>query len=463
MITRRQLLGAAAVGAVGGRPPNVLLLLGDNWAAPHAGVYGDPVVRTPTFDRIAREGVVFTRAFAPNPSCSPSRSSLLAGQPTHRLGEAASLYGPLAADVPLYTDQLTAQGYFTGYSDKGFGPGTSSRPGRSANPAGELFPAFDAFLGARPAGKPFCFWYGSHQPHVPWNQGRAGRKRMESLAFAVPPHLPDHPTVRADMLDYYCEVEDFDQHSGRLLAALERSGELDQTLVIMTSDNGWQMPRGLANCYDLGVRVPLAMRLPKRIRPGSVRTDFVSIASLASTILEAAGVAVPGTMTAPSLWSRRREREIFLERERHANVRRGNLSYPVRGVRNERYLYLRNLEPDRWPAGDPEFFWSVGPYGDIDSTPTKAMLMAQRPAPFFDLSFGRRPAEELYDLARDPGQIHNVAAQPSHAAALRRLRVQVDDWMRQSADPRAQGSTDFWDRAPYSGPRFEGLPPPEPR
>jgi N-sulfoglucosamine sulfohydrolase len=457
-VSRRAFLGVAAFLQPVRPRPNILLLLGDNWAYPHAGVYGDPVVRTPVFDRMAAEGVVFTHAFAPNPSCSPSRSSLLSGQETHRLGEAASLYGPLAADVPIYTDVLTNAGYFTGFSDKGFGPGTSPRPGRTPNPAGAVFDDFDAFLAARPKDKPFCFWFGSHDPHVPWNRGQERRKALRADLVRVPPHLPDHPTVRGDILDYYCEVQQFDSDCGRLLAALERSGELDNTLVIMTSDNGWQIPRGLANCHDLGVRIPLAMRLPGRIARGQQREDFVSIADLAPTILDAAGVARPSTMNAATLFGPTRREAIFLERERHANVRRGNLSYPVRGIRTESYLYLRNLEPDRWPAGDPEFYWAVGPYGDIDDSPTKRLLMKEKPQPYFDLCFGKRAAEELYDLRKDPGQVHNVAADPAYASVRRDLAGRVDTWMKSTADPRAAGATDYWDRAPYSGPKFKGAP-----
>lgn len=441
------------------RPPNILLMLGDNWAWPHAGIAGDAVVRTPVFDRLASEGVVFTHAFAPNPSCSPSRSSLLSGQETHRLGEAASLYGPLDPQVPLYTDLLTASGYFTGFAGKGFGPGSTPRPGRTPNPAGAAFDDFSAFLAARPAGRPFCFWSGSHDPHVPWNRGRQRRASLRASAVRVPPHLPDHPVIREAILDYYCEVEEFDAECGGLLDTLRRAGELDNTLVVMTSDNGWQMPRGLANCYDDGVRIPLALRLPERIRAGQSRADFVSIADLAPTILEAAGLAPPPAMTARSLFGAARRDHIFLERERHANVRRGDLSYPVRGVRTKDFLYLRNLEPGRWPAGDPEFYWAVGPYGDVDNSPAKELLLREKPQPSFDLCFGKRPAEELYDLRSDPGQVRNVAAGPAYQAARKDLARRVEQWMKDSGDPRAKGPTEMWDRAPYSGPKFKGLPP----
>ncbi len=461
-LSRRALFGAgaASLARAASRRPNILLLLGDNWAAPHASALGDPVVRTPNFDRLANEGLLFTSACAPNPSCSPSRSSLLTGQDTHRLRDAASLYGPLAAEIPRYTSLLEQAGYRVGFSGKGWGPGTPpvESDGRKRNPAGDEFASFEAFLGARGEGKPFCFWFGSHDPHVPWNRGQSRKASMAASKVRVPGNLPDRPAIREDILSYYAEIEEFDFECGQIIDSLRKRGELDNTLVVMTSDNGWQMPRGLANCYDLGVRVPLAMRLPERIRKGQTRDDFATLADLAPTFLDAAGIAAPGQMTARSLFSAQRRDAVFLERERHANVRRGDLSYPVRGIRTRKHLYLRNLEPDRWPAGDPEFYWAVGPYGDVDGSPSKKLLLAEKPQPHFDLCFGKRPAEELYDLSADPDQVRNVAADPAMKTLKQELAAKVSKWMVETGDPRAEGPTEFWDKAPYTGPKFKGAP-----
>ena len=460
LLTRRTFLAASAALAAGKPRPNVLLMLADNWAWPHASVYRDPVIKTPTFDRIAKEGVVFTHAFAPNPSCSPSRSLLLTGQEAHRLGEAASLYGNMSPDTPTYTGLLEKAGYFVGFSTKGWGPGSPEKSGWPHNPAGRSFEDFNAFLKAKPADQPFCYWFGSHDPHVPWDRGRKLKKSMDPARVKVPAHLPDRPVVRDDILNYYCEVQQFDADCGEMLATLAARGELDNTIVVMTSDNGWQIPRGLGNCYDLGVRIPLAMRWPARIKAGEVRDDYVSFGDLAPTFVEAAGLAPVPRMTASSLFSATRRDHMFLERERHANVRKGNLSYPVRGIRTPDYLYLRNFEPDRGPAGDPEFYWSVGPYGDVDDSPTKQMLMKDKPQPYFDLCFGKRPAEELYVLKSDPDQVNNVAARPEFAKIKNELAARVHEWMKTTQDPRATNPhTDFWDRAPYSGAKFKGAPP----
>ena len=453
-VTRRQLAKSLAAFAVPkANRPNILLLLADNWAYPHAGVYGDASVKTPVFDKLAKLGTLFTHAFAPNPSCSPSRSSMLSGQQTHRLGTAASLYGDLPQGLPMYPALLSKSGYLCGFSDKGWGPGTYTEQGQRVNPAGKAFDDFEAMLGARKPGQPFCFWFGSHDPHVPWDRGRQYKSDMPLEKIQVPAHLPDNPVIREDIRSYYCEVQQFDSECGAILTALEKAGELDNTLVLMTSDNGWQMPRGLANCYDLGVRIPLAVRWPKGWKQASKRDDFVTVASFCATFLEAGGVAVPPSVTTPSLQSTVREKEIFLERERHANVRQGDLSYPIRGVRTPDYLYLRNMEPDRWPAGDPTFYWAVGEYGDIDESPSKRFLLERKMEPFFTLSMGKRPAEELYDIRKDPDQIRNLAGVAAYDSMRKTLAGKVDQWMKVTGDPRSKGQTDFWDKAPYSGPK----------
>jgi N-sulfoglucosamine sulfohydrolase len=249
---------------------------------------------------------------------------------------------------------------------------------------------------------------------------------------------------------YAGEVQRFDRECGELLNLLRERGELDNTLVVMTSDNGWQMPRGLAGCYDLGVRVPLAMRWPGRVAGGR-RKDFVSLYDLAPTFLAAAGLPVAGSMRhGQSLLRSTGRKRMYLERERHANVRQGNLSYPVRGVRTAEYLYLHNLTPDRWPAGDPEYYWAVGEYGDVDESPSKRYVMQARPEPAFSLCFGKRPAEELYHLPTDPGQIRNVAGEARHGKALRELRADVERWRRETGDNRPATA---WDADVYTGPR----------
>jgi arylsulfatase len=451
------------------RRPNILFVIADDWSHPHAGAYGDRSVKTPAFDRVAREGALFSHAFTMSPSCTPSRAAILTGQAVHRLAEGGNLHGTLPARFEVYPDLLEKAGYHVGFAGKGWGPGRSEPGGRSRNPAGPRFDDFESFLAKRGASQPFCFWFGSVNPHRPYEEGSGARAGLRADAVAVPPFLPDTAQVRSDLLDYYLEVQRFDDELGRLLQILERSGEQDDTLVVVTSDNGMPFPRAKTNLYDAGTRMPLAIRWPRRVKPGTTIDAFVSHQDLAPTFLEAAGVARAADATGRSLLplldggpQADRDR-VFFERERHANVRRGDLGYPARGLRTSRHLYIRNYRPERWPAGDPQLHYSVGPFGDIDNGPTKRQLLQRRGEPgidaFFERATARRPAEELFDLAHDPGQLVNLAGDPAHAAALGRLREELSAWQRATGDPRLAEDDDRWDRFPYYGQPAKAEPP----
>ena len=267
--------------------PNILLLIADDWAWPHASIAGEPELKTPVFDRVAREGLLFTNAFASAPSCTASRAALLTGQYHWRLEQGASLHQFLPAKFQVYPDILEQSQYQVGFSGKGWGPGDETMGGRIRNPAGNRFADFDDFLSKRTNQKPFCFWYGSPDPHRPYSDGSGIRTGKDPKVVRLPQEYPDDPLIRSDMLDYYTEIERFDQSVGEILKKLEKSGELDQTLVVITSDNGRPFPRGKATLYDAGTHVPLAIRWPGGIKsPGRVIDDFVSLTDLAPTFLD---------------------------------------------------------------------------------------------------------------------------------------------------------------------------------
>lgn len=179
----------AAEEVANGRPPNILLAIADDWGFPDAGAYGNRVVKTPTFNRLAREGVLFTHAFVSSPSCTPSRGALLTGQHFWRLGHGANLWSTLPADLTTYTDLLEAKGYHVGFTRKGWGPGELGE--RKRNPAGKEFKDFAEFLRRRPDGKPFCFWFGSLDPHRPYDLGSGEQSGIDLAKIDVPAALPD--------------------------------------------------------------------------------------------------------------------------------------------------------------------------------------------------------------------------------------------------------------------------------
>ncbi|HOM16147.1 MAG TPA: sulfatase [Thermoguttaceae bacterium] len=446
--------------------PNILLCIADDWGWPHAGAYGDPVVQTPTFDRLAREGVLFTHAFVTAPTCTASRGGILTGQAIHRLEEGANLWSRLPAKFRCYPDLLREAGYEVGFQGKGWAPGTLEGTGRTENPAGPRYKNFQQFLDKLPAGKPFCFWFGSTDPHRPYELGSGAASGMDPAKVRTPGWLPDTPTVRSDLCDYYFEVQRFDRDVGQIIALLENRGLLENTLVVITGDNGPPFPRGKANLYDAGCRAPLVVAWKGKVPGGRRVDDFVSLADLAPTFLEAAGLKPLPEMTGRSLLTilcsdksgqvDPTRDHVFLERERHAWVRPEGKSYPIRAIRTAEFLYLRNFRPELWPAGDPDFPNVVGFYGDVDGSPTKTEILQRQAepamAPFYQRAFAKRPAEELYDLRTDPDQLHNVAGKPEYADIQAKLRSRLEQWMQQTGDPRAQGETDRWDAAcPYVG------------
>ncbi len=461
-ITGALALGAPARAARKGpeRPVNILFAIADDWGYPDAGAYGSRAARTPTFDRLADEGALFTRAFCAAPSCTPSRNAILTGQAPHRLEAGANLWSELPATFDVYPDLLQQAGYRVGRMRKGYGPGVF--PQWPHNPAGPGFPSFGEFLGQQPERTPFCFWLGSSDPHRPYDPELGERSGIDPAAVDVPPYLPDTPEVRTDIVNYLAEVQRFDSEVGDALRLLDERGLAENTIVVMTGDHGWPWPRAKANTYDAGTRVPLAVRWPGRAAPGTVIDRLTLLSDLAPTFLDAAGLPTPPAMTGqsllPALSGTAAPRGfVVVERERHALAREGNLAYPVRALRTDRWLYIRNFFPERWPAGDPDFDLGLqGVFGDIDAGRTKTQLLENRHRPgfakAFQLATAKRPAEELYDLASDPHGLKNLADEPRQTAVKTRLRKQLQNWMLRTDDPRATDPrTDFWDKVEYYG------------
>jgi arylsulfatase A-like enzyme len=455
-------LGTPAWGARGepDRPVNILFAIADDWGYPHAGTYGSQAARTPTFDRLAAEGALFTRAFCAAPSCTPSRNAILTGQAPHRLGAGANLWSELPATFDVYPDLLKQAGYRIGRIRKGYGPGVF--PQWPHDPAGPGFPSFGEFLQQQPEGTPFCFWFGSADPHRPYDPELGEQSGIDPASVDVPPYLPDTPEVRADAVNYLAEVQRFDREVGDALQLLDERGLAENTVVVMTGDHGWPWPRAKTNTYDAGTRVPLAIRWPGRVAPGTVIDRLTVLSDLAPTFLHAAELPTPPAMTGqsllPALSGTAAQREfVVIERERHSFAREGNLSYPVRALRTHRWLYIRNFFPERWPAGDPQPpSPDRGVFGDIDAGPTKTQLLENRHRPEFAKAFhlatGKRPKEELYDLESDPHSLENLADHPECAAVKSRLWEQLQDWMLRTDDPRAvDPRTDFWDNVEYHG------------
>lgn len=499
---------AVSGGQAGGKRPNVLLAISDNQSYPHAGAYGDRMVRTPAFDFIAREGVLFHQAFVSSPGCAPSRASILTGRYPWQNEEAGGHQTLYPEKYIPFTDVLEAAGYHVGFTGKGCMPFNWRQGGRTFDPAGreyndirykeaesiaiptdiltdpEAFLStvstinyganFKAFLSRRPESSPFFFWYGSREPHTPFEQG-AGLKSGKSLEdVKVPGFLPDREAIRSDLLDYAHEIDWFDGHLMEMIEVLRETGELENTIILVTSDNGMQFPRAIANCYEYGLHVPLAISWPARVKSGRVSDDLVNLTDLAPTILELTGTA-PDRMLPMSarsfanlLYSDQSgivdptRDAVYAGRERHSSARWMNLGYPQRAVRTREFLYIRNYYPERWPAGAPRMLNPDKPgelfplhgldengkfigeaYHDMDAGRTKTYLIENlndpEILPFFQLAVGKRPAEELYCVADDPYTIRNLAGDEKYSGQLMAMRNKLNGFLVATKDPRAVG------------------------
>ncbi|MFO1023316.1 MAG: sulfatase [Planctomycetales bacterium] len=505
--------------------PNVLFLFADDWGR-YASIYAErdgtgtlnDVVQTPHFDQLAREGVLFRRAFVSAPSCTPCRSALLTGQHFWRTGRGAILNGAVwEGKIPTFPLILRDSGYHIGETYKVWSPGTPvdapyGAPEYSYEKAGRRFNKFSSnltrlikqgvtpqagrkqlfdevrgnfedFLKARRMGTPFCYWFGPTNVHRQWERG-SGRKLWnidpDKLQGKLPKFLPDVPEVREDLADYFGEIQAFDTALGLLIARLKETGEYENTLIIVSGDHGPPgFPHGKCNLYDFGTGVSLAVRGPG-VMGGRVVDDLVSLTDLAPTILEAAGLKPTSDMTGKSLWDILNpdrpghvvtERSaIFTGRERHvSDAREGFVPYPQRAIRTRDFLYIINFHPERWPQGDPFQLDSEKPptfqeimnvtrttFADEDAGPTKAWLVTHREdsqwKDLFQLAYGKRPREELYDLKTDPDQVKNVAADPPYAAVRADLEKRLLDELHRTKDPRLIDDGKYFETPPLAGP-----------
>jgi uncharacterized sulfatase len=483
--------------------PNILFFLADDWGR-NASCYRDParpsvndVIQTPNIDRVAREGVLFPNAFMCVSSCTPSRASMATGCYFWRCGKKAFLGSRDAGwrgihdpgdDLPGFGLLLGKEGWAMSRSGKtldqrwypGLGLPLGGRQLRFNGYAEQNKLTHDQtvkvfeeavrdvmrkVLAKRKPGQPFCHVIGPVGPHRPYTVG-SGQSlwgiNPDALKGKLPQFIPDVPEARTDYADTLGEVLALDLEVGWILDELQKAGELDNTMLVLTGDNGINMPRGKAHCYDLSVRAPLMIRWPRGIsKPGRVVDDFVNLMDLAPTWLEAAGIQPPATMDGRSLLPLLKSEKsglidptrdyVIVGRERHeANVRPDSSPYPMRAIRTADFLYIRNFKAERWPCGDP--------YGDADSlgdprpqgSPAVAWLVAHRNEaaikPLYDLCYGKRPAEELYDLRKDPDQMHNVAAEAAYADAKKQLSARLMAVLEKTHDPRL---TDAFDKPPY--------------
>ena len=428
--------------------PNVILFIGDDISWDDFGCYGNTAARTPNVDRLAARGLRFTNAFLTASSCSPSRSSTVTGRYPHNNGAASELHRPIAWHVPRFPALLRANGYYTLLSGKNHMSQEKPPAGEPAQP--EPFELIDAgqvpgnhgghgnwvkLLQERPRDRPFFAWFAALDAHRGWE----GDNEWDETAFGpkhdpgkirVPPFLVDDEPTRRDLASHANEVTRFDHYVGRVVAELERQGALENTLLFVLADNGRPFPRAKTRLHDSGMKTALVAHWPAGIkRAGSVSEGLASTIDLAPTILELANVALPASVQGRSL------RAVFSDPA--AKVRRYAFSEHnwhdyaanARAVRDGEYLYILNLSPEQPWQGPADAVRSPS-FASLQAARAKnALSPAQQ-----DVFLAPRPKEELYRVADDPDQVKNLAADPAHGAALKRLRDVMTKWREETAD-----------------------------
>ncbi len=457
-----------AGAAAGAERPNLLLLVAED-LSPRLGAYGDSVAHTPNLDRLASEGVRYTRAFTTAGVCAPSRAAIILGvhQNVWGAGHMRAAAGGYTAVPPpdwkAFPELLRAAGYYTLNSRKtdyqmgtGFGGGALDGPFSLWDET----PASD--WRERPDGKPFFAYLtflSTHESQA-WPTWRIGSwlglgmaalrlgthwswfLETDPNSIRLPPYYPDTATVRADLARHYNNIALMDRRVGEILERLEEDGLAEDTVVVFISDHGDGLPRAKRWVYDSGMHIPMIVRWPGHLKGGSVDESLVSAIDLAPTLLTLAGVAVPGQMDGRILIGPDAGPEpsyVFAARDRVDDVEDA-----VRAVRHRRFKYIRNLHPER-PYVMPSAFRDEMPMMEEMNRLAEEGRLEGDAALWFRQT---RDPEELYDTDADPHEVRNLVADPAHAATLQRMRAELDRWLAVSPDlgllPEQELRERFW-------------------
>ena len=468
-------------------PPNIFIAIADDWSFGHAGAYGCKWVTTPGFDRVAKDGLLFNRAYTPNAKCAPSRACLLTGRNSWQLEEAANHGCFFPAKFRTFPESLALGTYTVGSTGKTWAPGVAldadgkkrqmcgidfnkqkAKPPTPAISNNDYAANFADFMEARDKGNPWCFWYGATEPHRGYEYGSGVAKGGKKLTDIdrVPSYWPDNDAVRNDMLDYAYEVEHFDSHLVKMLAIMEKQGQLLNTIVIVTSDHGMPFPRVKGQAYEASNHIPLAIMYPFGIRkPGRIIGDYVSLIDIVPTITDRVyrngdkqlkGMASATGRSLYDIFQSEKSGQIdpkrdhvLIGKERHDVGRPNDWGYPIRGIIKNETLLLRNYETERWPAGNPE----TG-YLNCDGSPTKSLILDRHRKEAGDKywldCFGQRPALEMYNIKQDPDCVTNLINQTEAREQAKILEAQMIQELKAQADPRMFGNGKIFDDYTYA-------------
>jgi N-sulfoglucosamine sulfohydrolase len=443
-------LAAAPLAAQESRP-NVLVVLSDDHSAAHVGCYGNKDIKTPNLDRFAAEGMRFERAYVACPQCVPSRAAIMTGRSPVAIGM-TRFSAPLPVDVPIYPQLMREKGYFAGVAGRTYHLDGSRLPPESQKVFDEqglrtfekrldfvktgaggprILGQFREFLDAVPKGKPFFLQLCFNDPHRPLDKS-AIPEPHDPAKLKLPPFYPDTKLVREDFARYYDEIARFDGDFGKVLKELEDRKLSDNTLVLFMGDNGASQFRGKGTLYEFGVRVPLLIRWPGKVKPGQVADDLVSGEDIAPTLLESVGQTPPREMTGQSFLKALNgtpfigRKLVFAERGAHGSgLPNNSAAFDLgRCVVTKQHKLIYNA------------LWQI-PYTPVDFAGDAHWKELQQmhkddklPAELSKLYFAeKRPMFELYDLEADPAEMANLAGKKETEEVEKRLKAALQRWM----------------------------------
>jgi arylsulfatase A-like enzyme len=431
----------AAEAAAG--PPHIVLFIADDLSWHDCGPYGAKDVRTPNLDRLANEGMKFDMAFAASPTCTPSRSAIYTGMYPFRNGAHAN-HSLINDGVKTWPECFKNLGYRVLLAGKThIGPrerfGFEYLQGSNVMPPGKNHilwtdlgtAAVETLLASHDREKtPLCLIVCSHSPHVYWppNDG------YEPAKLALPPYLLDTPQTREARCKYYTDVAWMDRQVGEVADALSKHGYSANTVFMFTADQGAQWPFGKWNLYDAGIRTPLIVRWPAKVKPGTTTKAMVSLVDVLPTLIESAGGGevkeIDGQSFLPILIGKsdHHRDEVFAAHTGDGQMNRS----PMRCIRTAKYKYILNLAPQnryethisRGVSADGKDYWDS--WLKLADTDDAARRLVEH--------YHTRPPEELYDLERDPFEQKNLADAPASAVVLADLRQKLGTWRLQQGE-----------------------------
>ena len=424
--------------------PNLVFMIADDCTYLDLEVYGGQA-KTPNLNRLASEGMQFSRCFQTAPMCSPTRHNIYTGIYPVKSGawpNHTCVY-PGTKSIAHY---LQDAGYRVALSGKTHISPRSSFPFeysddfKSADPAAASpYPALETLITeSESAGNPFCLFACSNEPHSPYDKGDPSAYPPESLS--LPPSWVDTPETRHHYSKYLAEISYFDAQCGALLDLLEKHDASSNTLVMVVSEQGSAFPFAKWTCFELGLASGMIARWPGKIAAGSKSGALVEYCDVTPTFLDAAGLPTPDTMDGKSFLSVLRgqtteHKQYTFGLHTTRGIINGSDAFGIRSVGTKTHRYIRNLNPGvkftnavTREGGDRANFWTSW-VAQADAGDSHAKDMTQK--------YSYRPDEELYDVKGDPHCLKNLAADPAMASLKQELSSQLDDWMVSQGDEGA--------------------------